>query len=263
MKAMLGMLAAASLAAVPLAASAQSHGYSWQGSHGGSQSHATTSSNSGYRTNSYRASRTYHSSAAGGGLRFGGGYQTGGMRYGANIYASHRDDRDRRFDHDRGGRAVVYGFGYGYPSGYYDGDYAYDDGGYYGGDYAPYGDDYVYDGSAGYYDGGPGDDDSDQVYGDDGQLYYREPDDEGYSDQGYGRPSDQNGYDQGYRDQGDDRGYGYDDQARSGEGYSDQGYQGGEQDDWSAGAPPADCGRWVWRSQWNRDQWVPKACAYQ
>ena len=155
MKAMLGVLAAASPAAMPLAASAQSHGYSWQGSHG-SQGHTTTS---------------------GGGLRFSGGYQTGGARYGANAYASHRDYRDRRFDHDRGGRSVIYGFGYGYPSGYYDGDYAYDNGGYYGGDYAPYGDDYVYDGSAGYYDGGPGYDDSDQVYGDDGQLYDREPDD--------------------------------------------------------------------------------------
>jgi hypothetical protein len=31
--------------------------------------------------------------------------------------------------------------------------------------------------------------------------------------------------------------------------------------DWSAGAPPADCGRWVWHEEVRRYHWEPAACA--
>jgi hypothetical protein len=29
---------------------------------------------------------------------------------------------------------------------------------------------------------------------------------------------------------------------------------------WSAGAPPADCGRWVWREGRGAYEWVPRPC---
>lgn len=144
-------------------------------------------------------------------------------------------DRRRFRDHDRlrFGIGVAYA---GYPYGYDDGAGYYDDGDAYSypddqGYYQPFDYDdgdaqgYVGYGGGAYDAGGYGDDQADQ------QVY----DQSGY---------DQNGYDQGGYDEGAAPAYGDDGGARG----------------WSAGAPPADCGSWVWRDRAQRYQWVAAPC---
>ena len=247
MKAMLGLLAAASLATWPLAAAAQMHdGHPAAGhahSHGaGGHPAGHVENNNGFRGSS--------------GYRMSGGYQGGQRSYTTNAFAGRqtyavrghvRDQRfvsqdRRRFDGGGGyyDRPRSYGYGGGFA-------YAYpEDGGYYSNfDYGDGGAYYDGDQGGGYYDGD---------YADPGAPYDQDQD---YA-QGYGQSGD-GGYADGDAQGSDDQGY--DNQDYDNQGY-DQSQDARPRDggDWSAGAPPADCGRWVWRAQWNRYQWVAAAC---
>jgi hypothetical protein len=75
---------------------------------------------------------------------------------------------------------------------------------------------------------------------------YSPPDDAYYAaGQGYGDDADAYGGDAG----------GYDDGAG--------GYAGaGANDGWSVGGPPADCGRWIWRSDRGAYEWAAAPCPY-
>lgn len=223
MKVLFGMLAATALALSPLAAQAQDHG----GDRGGRGEPAHAAQGGGYRSGAH--------GAYGGGQRYGGGaslgVRRGFYRAAPSGYSRFGAVNDRGFGDRRGGRAFAdrryehdygreRGFGRGFGVGFYGGYYPYD---------------YAYD------DGG----------------YY--PYDEGY-DGGYAEPYSYDYADEDYGaapyagDYGADSGY---ENSYGGAGYYDAGPQGG---DWSAGAPPADCGQWVWRSWRRQYQWVPAAC---
>ncbi|HWF76238.1 MAG TPA: hypothetical protein VN694_03590 [Caulobacteraceae bacterium] len=168
------------------------------------------------------------------------GYRTDGAH--ARPASGHGYDASARaYDH----RYVRHG-GTAYRSDYrgrlYGGGYGYADGGRYGGNvtfgvgyggYYPYGGDY----DAGAYPVGG--------YGAD--YAYSYPDQYGaYQPFAYGYSPPDDAYYAG--------GQGYDE--------DDDGYADGPAPTvgWSAGGPPADCGRWIWRADRGAYQWAPAAC---
>jgi hypothetical protein len=242
-KPLVGALAMATLAALPLSAAAQSR--MSYGAHAAPQAsfHASAVHGGGGYHPSYGRMHAspgggYHSYAMNRGDYGTGAYRTAGA---GRAYAANRIDHGQAFDHRgfdrrdvgrhdfgdrrffRGAYDIAIGPSYGY--GY--GDYGYE---------TPYAGDYGYDSSYA--------SDAPDSYGSDSYS-------NGYSDQGGGQDyiyqSDTGANlaaGQGYRDDGG--------------GYADQ--AGRDDDGWSAGAPPADCGQWVWRERMNRYQWVPAAC---
>lgn len=227
------LLAATALATVPLGAHAQDHdGYR----DGGHASRAPAAAAHGYDASARM--RTGYDRR--GGMAYRGNYRGRSYGYGYGRGAG------RGFNgYGQGGAGwrggVTLGVGYGgyygyggYPySGYYDtGAYPVDG---YGADlaysypdtngaYQPFAYDYSPPDDA-YYAGGQG-------YGDDA---------DGYGDAAPGYDGAGGGY-------GDNAG-GYDDGASANAG-------------WSAGGPPADCGRWIWRADRGAYEWAAAPCSY-
>jgi len=224
MKTLIGALAATTLLISPALALAQAHG---GGGHAGGG----------------------HAHGGGGGH---GGYHNGGGHSGG--YAGGYGDRGGHGWNGGGWNGRGYGRGYGgaylglgYGAGYYGG---YDNG--YVGSNAYLGDD------ADSFDGPIAD--------------YSTPDVQDYADNGYAPPAGDYGQDSDYQgqDQGPPagpgyNGQGYGDQGYGGQGYGAQGYgvqgyAGQPSRGWSQGAPPADCGQWVWRADRGGYQWAPARC---
>ena len=252
MKALFGALAAAALLGAPLAASAQAHdgyGDDGRGGYAPAPQHRDASANNGYR-GAIPPPRGYAGDR--------GGYVDRGQ-VDRGGYVDRGADNGYRRDSGYAGRGYA---DRGYARGGYDNrGYAnradgrgYDDRGYRGGyGYGGYG---GYGGSIGLAFGG-----APYAYSYPDDNGYYQPFDYAYSDQdGAYYAGDAGPPSEGYsEDAGPPAQYDGDDNAPPPAPYygapqGDESYNSG----WSAGAPPADCGSWVWRGQ--AYQWAPAPC---